>query len=200
MKIYSVYDPRFKPYGQIVEGMDETVREILAQLHNTPLPDGVMYTAEDPALQELPAMMEVSEHLYGGMPVQLGWCNGHNTKLNCLEYHRTVSSTWVRRILSFCLPGRMRSPTVCWIRPRSRLFGCLPEPWWSALPLRCIMRLVIRIRKRVSVCWWRCPRAQIRKSPSSNLRTGKTGCCKQGTSGCWPTPIPRKLPTAPILD
>ena len=26
--------------------------------------------------------------LYGGMPVQFGWCNGHNTKLNCLEYHR----------------------------------------------------------------------------------------------------------------
>ena len=22
------------------------------------------------------------------MPVQLGWCNGHNTKLNCFEYHR----------------------------------------------------------------------------------------------------------------
>lgn len=22
------------------------------------------------------------------MRVQLGWCNGHNTKLNCLEYHR----------------------------------------------------------------------------------------------------------------
>ena len=22
------------------------------------------------------------------MPVQLGWCNGHNTRLNCLEYHR----------------------------------------------------------------------------------------------------------------
>ena len=30
----------------------------------------------------------VSDHLYGGMPVQLGWCNGHNTRLNCLEYHR----------------------------------------------------------------------------------------------------------------
>lgn len=23
-----------------------------------------------------------------GMSVELGWCNGHNTKLNCLEYHR----------------------------------------------------------------------------------------------------------------
>ena len=22
------------------------------------------------------------------MPIQMGWCNGHNTKLNCLEYHR----------------------------------------------------------------------------------------------------------------
>ncbi len=42
----------------------------------------------DPILQELPAAVEISEHCYGGMPVQLGWCNGHNTKLNCLEYHR----------------------------------------------------------------------------------------------------------------
>jgi hypothetical protein len=23
------------------------------------------------------------------MPIELGWCNGHNTKLNCLEYHRS---------------------------------------------------------------------------------------------------------------
>ena len=22
------------------------------------------------------------------MSIELGWCNGHNTKLNCLEYHR----------------------------------------------------------------------------------------------------------------
>ena len=33
-------------------------------------------------------MTEISEHCFGGMPVQLGWCNGHNTRLNCLEYHR----------------------------------------------------------------------------------------------------------------
>lgn len=88
MKIYSVYDPEFKPYGQIVEGMEETIQEILNVLKDTPLLEGTGYVPEDPALQELPAMVEVSEHLYGGMPVQLGWCNGHNTKLNCLEYHR----------------------------------------------------------------------------------------------------------------
>jgi len=88
MKIYSVYDPEFKPYGQIVEGMEETVQEILNVLKDTPLPEGTAYVAEEPALQQLPAMTEVSDHLFGGMPVQMGWCNGHNTKLNCLEYHR----------------------------------------------------------------------------------------------------------------
>jgi len=88
MKIHSVYDPAFKPYGQIVEGMEETVKEILSVLKDTPLPEGTAYVPEDENLQELPAMVEVSEHLYGGMPVQLGWCNGHNNTLNCLEYHR----------------------------------------------------------------------------------------------------------------
>ena len=88
MKIYDVADKEFKGYGQIVTGMDDTVNEILSVLSMTPVTDGVVYVAEDPDLQELPAMPEISEHCFGGMPVQLGWCNGHNTKLNCLEYHR----------------------------------------------------------------------------------------------------------------
>jgi len=88
MKIYSVYDPEFKPYGQIVKGLDAAVEEILAALATCPLPEGVGYVPTEPKLQELPAAIEISEHCFGGMPVQLGWCNGHNTKLNCLEYHR----------------------------------------------------------------------------------------------------------------
>lgn len=88
MKIYSVYDSEFKPYGKVVSGLDEAVAEILSSLKTTPLPEAVGYVPEEPCLQELPAAVEVSEHLYGGMPVQMGWCNGHNTKLNCLEYHR----------------------------------------------------------------------------------------------------------------
>ena len=53
-----------------------------------PCPPATDYVAEDENLQELPAAVEVSEHLFGGMPCQLGWCNGHDTRLNCLEYHR----------------------------------------------------------------------------------------------------------------
>ena len=88
MKIYSVFDPEFKPYGQVVTGMDETVAEILSVLKDAPQSAGVDYVLEYAPLQELPACVEISEHCYGGMPVQLGWCNGFNTKLNCLEYHR----------------------------------------------------------------------------------------------------------------
>ena len=88
MKIYSVSDPAFKPYGRIVSGLDAAKQEILDTLANTPLPEATDYVAEDAALQQLPAAVEVSEHLFGGMPCQLGWCNGHNTRLNCLEYHR----------------------------------------------------------------------------------------------------------------
>jgi len=88
MKLYSVFDPEFKPYGQIVTGLEDAVSEILAGLAKTPLPEGVGYVPTEPKLQNLPAADLIRDHCFGGMPVQLGWCNGHNTKLNCLEYHR----------------------------------------------------------------------------------------------------------------
>ena len=88
IKIYSVNDPEFVSYGRVVTGLEDAKQEILAALAETPLPAATDYVAEDARLQALPAAVEVSEHLFGGMPCQLGWCNGHNTKLNCLEYHR----------------------------------------------------------------------------------------------------------------
>ena len=88
MKILSVFDPEFKPYGKVITGMEAVCGQILKALESTPLPEGVGYVPTEPILQELPAAKEVSVNLFGGMPAQLGWCNGHNTKLNCLEYHR----------------------------------------------------------------------------------------------------------------
>lgn len=88
MKINSVFDPEFSAYGRTVTGLEDAVAELLGALRDVPLPDGVEYVPTDPILQELPAAVEISEHCFGGMPVQLGWCNGHNTRLNCLEYHR----------------------------------------------------------------------------------------------------------------
>lgn len=89
MKIGSVLDPDFAAYGQVVRGLENAKAEILPALAKTPPPAaGTDYCPLDASLQELPAAAEIREHLFGGMPCQLGWCNGRNTKLNCLEYHR----------------------------------------------------------------------------------------------------------------
>ena len=87
MKIIPVSDPSFRKYGQILEGYD--VKELLETLDRvSPLPEGTDYVPEQPELMALPIAEELKNNAYGGMPIQIGWCNGHNTKLNCLEYHR----------------------------------------------------------------------------------------------------------------
>ena len=87
MNIYSVYDAAFTPYGKVLEGYGTT--DLLRTLEQvTPVPEGVDYVPSQPELEVLPIAGLISNNAYGGMPVQLGWCNGHNTKLNCLEYHR----------------------------------------------------------------------------------------------------------------
>ena len=87
MKIIPVTDPSFQNYGRILTGYD--VSALLAELDRvTPLPEDTDYVAEQPELMALPIAQELSSNAFGGMPIQIGWCNGHNTKLNCLEYHR----------------------------------------------------------------------------------------------------------------
>lgn len=87
MKIYSIRDPEFAPYGKVLEGYDTA--QLLKTLEEaTSLPEGVGYVPSQPELEALPIAGQLSVNGYGGMPIQLGWCNGHNTKLNCLEYHR----------------------------------------------------------------------------------------------------------------
>lgn len=87
MKILNVTDPAFAPYGKVLSGYDTA--ELLRTLEEvTPLPEGVAYVPSQPELEALPIAGLLSNNGYGGMPIQLGWCNGHNTKLNCLEYHR----------------------------------------------------------------------------------------------------------------
>lgn len=89
MTVFSVDSPEFAPYGRVVAGFEKETAGIRDALNaHTPLPEGTDYVPEDPALQTLPEAGTLGTCLFGGMPVQFGWCNGHNTKLNCLEYHR----------------------------------------------------------------------------------------------------------------
>ena len=87
MKIYSVTDPEFKPYGKILEGYDTA--ELCAAMEAIPLPEsGTAYRPGIDSLEACAVFAQFRDRAYGGMPIQLGMCWGHNTKLNCLEYHR----------------------------------------------------------------------------------------------------------------
>ncbi len=87
MTIYSVNDAEFKPYGKVLDGY-KTDALLKALDDKTPLPDGVEYVMSEAALEYTDVFGALQNNAYGGMPIQVGYCNGHNTKLNCLEYHR----------------------------------------------------------------------------------------------------------------
>ncbi len=87
MKILSVYDECFRPYGKVLEGYDTA--ELVQAMTAIPLPEsGTAYRPGIESLEACAIFGEMGERAYGGMPIQLGMCWGHNTCLNCLEYHR----------------------------------------------------------------------------------------------------------------
>ena len=86
MKVYPVTDPRFAQYGRIIEGYDFS--EVISFLKRDVYPERVEYKASEPGLEAMPVFDAFARGFYGEMPVELGYCMGHNKKLNGLEYHR----------------------------------------------------------------------------------------------------------------
>lgn len=89
MKIHSLQDEEFKSYGRIIH-CKEDLRELKKILKHTPIPGkGTIYEPEDSSLMNREIASFIQENLFGGLDVQIGYCNGYNTKLNCLEYHKS---------------------------------------------------------------------------------------------------------------
>ena len=89
MHIYSVEDSEFKSYGNVWDNIPyELTSPVLEALSATPIPEGSKYVASAPELEGVMNADKLGFLMFGGRPFQLGWCNGHNTRLNCLEYHR----------------------------------------------------------------------------------------------------------------
>ncbi len=86
MKVLSVNDPSFRKYGKVIKGIDFS--NIIEKMGDTPLPEDVIYVPSVAELEACPEAKAVAESLYGGMPVQIGFCNGNNELLNAVEYHR----------------------------------------------------------------------------------------------------------------
>lgn len=88
MEIKKVTDPGFRKYGRVIQGIDFTDL-VEAIKKETPLPEGVAYEPSIKALEETAAAKELQKRTYGELPIEVGYCNGHNYKLNAIEYHRS---------------------------------------------------------------------------------------------------------------
>ena len=86
MTVKKVTDPAFKAYGRVITGYDFS--GLLKAMEQTRLPEDVIYIPSLPEMEALPAAKELENGIYGQMPIQIGCCNGHNKKLNAVEYHR----------------------------------------------------------------------------------------------------------------
>lgn len=86
--VTSVYDPAFTPFGRVVTGYDFS--GLIGYMENcTEIPEnGNIYKPSIPEMEALPVMEQVKNGLYGGMDIEIGYCNGRNTTYNGFEYHK----------------------------------------------------------------------------------------------------------------
>lgn len=88
MEIKKVTDPEFRKYGKVIENIDFSGL-IKALNEKTPAPEDVAYEPSVAELEAEPVFAEVQTKAYGELPIEIGYCNGKNHKLNALEYHRS---------------------------------------------------------------------------------------------------------------
>ena len=86
VEVKRITDPAFGAYGKVITRYE--LSQLLEKMGETPLPEDVIYVPSDPQLEAVKAAKELAAGVYGGMPIQIGYCNGHNRRLNAVEYHR----------------------------------------------------------------------------------------------------------------
>lgn len=86
--VLPVTDPAFASYGRVVEGYDTSL--LLSYMESkTDIPEeGNVYVPSVADMELLPVKEKLEAAFYGGMPIQIGYCNGRNTTYNGLEYHK----------------------------------------------------------------------------------------------------------------
>lgn len=87
MNIQSITDKAFRSYGKVINDFDYT--KLLKEMKHTVLSEDVTYVPSVKRFEELEVATELKNRIYGGLPIQVGYCNGHNDKLNAVEYHRS---------------------------------------------------------------------------------------------------------------
>ena len=87
MQVKNVCNQDFKKYGRVLKNYD--CKEIIEKMGDTPLPSDVVYEPSVKMLEALDIFNELQNREFGGLPIEIGYCNGNNNLLNAVEYHRT---------------------------------------------------------------------------------------------------------------
>ena len=179
MHIYSVADAEFKPYGKVLEGYDTA--ELLAAMEKIEMPEeGTAYEPGIASLEACAVFADFRDCAYGGMPIQLGMCWGHNSKLNCLEYHRDSEVNIGTKDFILLLAKQDEIENGVLDTAKVKAFrvpkGAVIEVYATTL--------------HFAPCHT-CPHCGFRvavvlpKSPPSKQRTKRTSGSGPATSGCW---------------
>ena len=137
MEIKKVTDSAFRKYGKVVENIDFSGL-IRALTEKTPLPADVVYEPSAEVLEAEPVFETVQKKAYGEMPVQIGYCNGHNHKLNIIAPRKSM---WQLRTRFFWWDiSRISHRSLPMIPPWWKHFFSRRERPWRCMPQPCITR------------------------------------------------------------
>ena len=86
IKLYSVNSEEFKTFGRVITGLDTSGIIKAAEKIIRPA-EGSAYTPSEESFEKLPTAKEIENKFFGTLPVQIGYCHGHNSLLNAAEWH-----------------------------------------------------------------------------------------------------------------
>ena len=87
-QIHSVEDERFQKYGRLLKVFPAEDLMRRAEEHTEIPEEGNTYVASVPELEAAEGVSKIRDVIYGGFPIQVGYCNGKNSTINGFEYHK----------------------------------------------------------------------------------------------------------------
>ena len=88
LDIQCVCAPTFAQYGRVMPASAGLTALTSFLKDNTSINPGCAYVGSYADVEALPEFADVAYELFGGIPAQLGYCNGTVHGLEALEYHR----------------------------------------------------------------------------------------------------------------
>ena len=90
LEILSCSSKEFERYGKVICGYDFNELVQYAEKNTNIPPNGNIYVGSVDDMEGIaPLFSFLKNNFYGGMDVQIGYCNGNNSFLNGLEYHKS---------------------------------------------------------------------------------------------------------------